>query len=323
MFIMKLMPIGYELNLHHLELFHVVAQERNVCRAARRLGVSQPAVSRQIHELEESLGLALLERLPRGVRPTEAGEALASHARTLFALRERASRDMEERRAGSAGRLSIATSRTIGSALLPELLARYRAAHPGPSLRVEITNTSGVEALLRDGSIELGLVEGRVSDEFESESFARDELVAVASPTLLSGKRPPRDLAGFCRFPLALREPESGTRALIDKRMRERGIEVDPAFVLDAAEAIRAFAEAGLAAAFLPRILVAPALARGTLREIELKDARLTREFRWVKRRGQPVGPATAAFLRQLQEHPSRPTASASSASDRRRSRRS
>lgn len=317
------MPLGYELNLHHLELFHAVAHERNVCRAARRLGISQPAVSRQIHELEESLGLALLERLPRGVRPTEAGEALAAHARDLLALRERIALDMEERREGSAGRLSLATSRTIGSALLPHLLARFRSIHPGPSLRVEITNTSGVESRLREGSIELGLVEGRVSDEFESESFARDELVAVASPALLSGARPPRDLAGFCRLPLALREPDSGTRALVDKRMRERGIEVEPAFVLDGTEAIRAFVEAGLAAAFLPRVLVASHLARGTMLEIELKDARLSREFRWVKRRGQPIGPSTTVFLQLLRERRVRPTAAASSASDPRRSRRS
>lgn len=300
------MPIGYDLNLHHLELFHVVAQEGNVCRASRRLGVSQPAVSRQIHELEESLGLPLFERLPRGVRPTEAGEALAAHARAIFAMRERASRDMEERRDGAAGRLSIAASRTIGSSLLPTLLERFRATHPGPSLRVEIANTRGVEARLREGAIELGLVEGRVSDEFESETFARDELVAVASPALLPATRRPRDLAGFCHLPLALREAGSGTRALVDRRMEERGIRVEPAFVLDGTDAIRAFAEAGLAAAFLPRVLVASQLARGTLVEVALKDVHLTRDFRWIRRRGQPLGPATSAFLSMVRERRSR-----------------
>lgn len=313
----------YVLNLHHLELFHAVVQERNVCRAARRLGVSQPAVSRQIRELEESLGLALLERLPRGVRLTEAGEALAAHARALSTLREHASRDMEERRTGSSGRLSVAASRTIGSALLPGLLERFRAAHPGPALRVEITNTLGVEARLREGAIELGLVEGRVSDEFESESFERDELVAVASPTLLRPSRKPHDLAGFCQLPLALREPGSGTRALVDRLMEERGVRVDPAFVLDGTNAIRAFVEAGIAAAFLPRILVETDLAHGTMVEVELEDAHLARDFRWIKRRGQPLGPATAAFLQLLRKPSGASTAAASSASGRRRSRRS
>lgn len=313
------MPYRYDLNLHHLELFHAVVADGNVCRAARRLGVSQPAVSRQIHELEESLGLELLERLPRGVRATEAGEALAAHAKAIFAMREHAARDMEERRDGLAGRLSIAASRTIGSALLPDLLARFRETHPGPSLRVEITNTKGVESRLREGIVELGLAEGRVSDEFESETFSRDELVAVASPALLPAGRHPRSLAGFCQLPLALREAGSGTRALIDHRMEQRGVHADPAFVLDGSDAIRAFVEAGLAASFLPRAVVASGLERGAMVEVPLRDARLTRDFRWVKRKGQPLGPATAAFLAIVRERRPPPSDGASSASIRRR----
>lgn len=302
MFIMLSMHFQHELNLHHLELFHAVALERNVCKAARRLGVSQPAVSRQIRELEESLGLALLERLPRGVRATDAGEALAAHARALFALRERARRDMEERRDGAAGRLSIGASRTVGTAVLPGLLARHCAAHPGHSLLVEISNTRGVETRLREGSIELGLVEGRVSEEFESSPFARDELVAVASPALLGRIRRPTRLAGFCRLPLALREPGSGTRALVDRVLRERGIETEPAFVLDGSDAIRAFVESGLAAAFLPAALAAAGIRSGSLVRIALRDARLEREFRWVRRRSQALGPAAATFLATLRK---------------------
>ncbi|HNY30379.1 MAG TPA: LysR family transcriptional regulator [Fibrobacteria bacterium] len=289
------------MNLHHLELFLAVVVDGNVSRAALRMGVSQPAVSRQIHELEESLGLPLLERLPRGIRPTEAGVALATHAKAIFSMRERAARDMEERRDGLAGRLSIAASRTIGSALLPDLLARFRTEQPGPTLHVEITNTRGVEARLREGTVELGLVEGSVSEEFESESFARDELVAVAAPTLLGSKKAPRDLRGFCQLPLALREAGSGTRSLVDQRMEQAGAKIEPAFVLDGSNAIRAFVEAGLAASFLPRIVVASSLERGTMVEIPLKDTLLEREFRWIKRRGQPLGPATSAFLAILE----------------------
>ena len=132
------MPFEYDLNLHHLELFHAVVQEGSVSAAAIRLGTSQPSVSRQIRELEERMGLELLERLPRGVRPTEAGEVLFAHARNLFAVRDQARQSLRDRVELSEGLVSVGASSTVGTYLLPSILSEFRTDHPGPRLRIEM-----------------------------------------------------------------------------------------------------------------------------------------------------------------------------------------
>lgn len=290
----------YGLNLHHLELFHIVVQEGGVTRAAERMGVSQPAVSKQIRELEDRAGMALLERLPRGIRPTEAGEALDAHAVELFAVRDRASQALRDRLDRKAGRLSVGASRTIGTYLLPGLLARFRGANAGVEIRVEIGNTAQVETLLREGRIELGLVEGETVEGLPHGRFGVDELVPVASPGLLGGGRPPKTIAGFCRHPVVLREVGSGSRNLVERVFARAGIQVRPLASLDSTEAVREFVLAGLGVSFLPRIAVASHLADGTLLEVGLSDAVLRRTFRWILWPGRPASPAVEAFLAVL-----------------------
>lgn len=291
-----MIDFSYTLNLHHLELFQAVVQEGNVSRAAFRLGISQPSVSSQLKELEDRLGLSLLERLPRGVRPTEAGEALSAHARDLFAVRDRAAQAMLERRNLSSGRLVVGASRTVGTQILPALLREFRDRHPRIALAAEIGNTHDVEEWIRENRVDIGLVEGEVAAEFSQGSFAEDELVPVISPMLLSGQKTPGTLKEFCRHPLVLREPGSGTRALVEEILKRAGIPCKAAFSFDTAEAVRAFAEAGFGAAFLPRALVADPVSKGTLLEARFQEKRLKRSFRWILHPDRPISPATRAF---------------------------
>ncbi|HET6250374.1 MAG TPA: LysR family transcriptional regulator, partial [Tepidisphaeraceae bacterium] len=101
------------MNLAHLAIFHAVAQENSVSRGADRLMISQPAVSKQLRTFERSLGAALFERTPRGVRLTEAGELLNVYARQIFAIEDSALKSLAELKGLSRGRLDIGTSTTI------------------------------------------------------------------------------------------------------------------------------------------------------------------------------------------------------------------
>ena len=108
------------MNRNHLALFQAVAQAGSISRGATSARVSQPAVSKQIAELEGALGVQLLERLPRGCRLTEAGRILADYAHRWRALERDAVRAIEEFRGLKRGRLAIGASLTIGGYLLPE-----------------------------------------------------------------------------------------------------------------------------------------------------------------------------------------------------------
>src|SRR6476620_6780504 len=106
------------MNLHHLTLFDAVASTGHISRAAERLRISQPAVSKQLRLLESSLGAPLFDRTPKGVRLTEAGRLLAGYARRLLALADEAEHAVAQLRGLRRGRLTIGASTTLGAYFL-------------------------------------------------------------------------------------------------------------------------------------------------------------------------------------------------------------
>ena len=151
---------SYAMNRNHLALFHAVAQAGGISGGAAAARVSQPAVSKQIAELEDALGVRLLERLPRGCRLTEAGKILADYAQRWRSLENDAARAIEEYRGLKRGRLAIGASLTIGGYLLPGVIAEFHRRFPEIELQMEMANTGHIQKALLAGTIELGLTEG-------------------------------------------------------------------------------------------------------------------------------------------------------------------
>ncbi len=171
------------MNFNHLAIFLAVAETGNLTRAAERLHISQPAVSKQLRELEKSLGMALFHRLSKGVRLTEGGEVLLDYARQIFALEHEAERALNELRHLERGHLSIGASTTIGVYLLPEICAQFRAAFPGIEVNLEIANTQEIQKRLLNNELDLGLTEGFItSPEIQAEILGEDEIIAIAAP---------------------------------------------------------------------------------------------------------------------------------------------
>src|SRR6516165_10566169 len=171
------------MNLNHLAIFHAVAQAGGMTLGAERLDISQPAVSKQVQELERALGVHLFDRIGRRVHLSQAGEILADYARRLFGLVHEAEKAMAEVRAVGRGRLVIGASTTIGSYLLPGVLSEFSRRHDKIELLVEIENTEQVHHRLARHELDIGLTEGFVEEEdLEAEVFYQDELVVIASP---------------------------------------------------------------------------------------------------------------------------------------------
>src|SRR5262249_37355403 len=160
------------MNLNHLAIFHAVAQTGSMTVGAERLDISQPAVSKQVRELESSLHVGLFDRVGRRIRLTQAGEILADYARRLFALAHEAEEAMAEVRAVRRGRLVIVASTTIGSYLLPAVVAEFWRRHPEVELLVHVENTERVQRRLADHELDVGLTEGFVEEEeLDAETF--------------------------------------------------------------------------------------------------------------------------------------------------------
>src|SRR5262245_66208098 len=123
------------MNLNHLAIFHAVAQAGSMTLGAERLDISQPAVSKQVRELESALGVHLFDRIGRRVHLSQAGEILADYARRLFALAHEAEEAMADVRAVGRGRLVIGASTTIGTYLRPGVVGEVCGTHPKCELR--------------------------------------------------------------------------------------------------------------------------------------------------------------------------------------------
>ena len=163
------------MNFTHLLAFFEVARAGSISAGAEHQHVNQTTVTRKIRELEDRLGLALLIgcRAVSGI--TDAGTVLFSYAEQIFSLADAAERELKELAGLSAGRLTVGASATLGVYCLPELVARFHAAHPQVEVDLVVANTERVEAGLREHVFALGFVKGPAEHHIRHIGDARSD----------------------------------------------------------------------------------------------------------------------------------------------------
>ena len=284
------------MNLNHLAIFHAVALTGGVGTGAARLHISQSAVSKQLADFENHLGAILFDRLPRGVRLTEAGRLLLGYANRIFSLETEAEEVLGDLHALRRGRVSIGASRTIGGYLLPAILAQFNRLHPDIELTLEVANTAAIQTMLIDGAIDVGFTEGLSrSEALEFSVMAEDELVLIAAP----GAQPAGSLAvsALHGLPLLMREPGSGTRAVMEQALATHGVVPRSAMTLASTEAIKRMVAAGMGYAFVSALAVSTEVQAGLLTIVPIKGLRIRRPLHRLELKGSWTSPAVTAFL--------------------------
>jgi len=291
------------MNLHHLRVFLAVAEAGGIGAGAARLHISQPAVTREIRELEASVGLALFDRQPRGVRLTEGGQRLLHYAQRIFALERTAEQDMRGFAGLSGGELRLGASATLGAYLLPPLIERFHARHPGLLIDLRVSNTRAVTEQLDEGRISLGFVEGPFQQgEYACRLFARDALLPVTGPDHPLAGRPGLKAADLTGHALYLREPGSGTRACVEQAYARHGLDLRARMSIGSTEALKRLVARGAGIAWLSERTVEAELASGRLVRLDLDDLRVERDLHVLWRAADTLSPAPAAFLQDLLE---------------------
>jgi DNA-binding transcriptional LysR family regulator len=291
------------MNLNHLAVFHAVAQAGSMTLGAERLDISQPAVSKQVQDLESALGVHLFDRIGRRIQLSQAGAILADYARRLFSLAREAEEAMADVRDVGRGRLLLGASTTIGTYLLPGVVAEFWRRYPGVELLVEIENTEQIHHRVAGNELDIGLTEGFVEqEELVAEVFHRDELVVIASPShRLAGKaRVP--LSALQQEPFIAREPGSGTRAVEERALAPAGLPGRVIMALGSTEAIKRVVAEGVGLAVVSWLAVQAECAAGTLGVLPVAGLRLERPLHLVRRKGRRDGPALQAFCGVLRE---------------------
>ncbi len=288
------------MNLHHLAVFHAVARSGRVSTASEQLHISQPAVSRQVRELEANLGLDLFERLPRGMRLTRGGELLAGYADRLFALEREAEAALADFATLRAGSLAVGASTTIGNYLMPRVLARLAREQPGMRVTLAVDNTEEIQGRLLDGELDVALTEGFADHPgLNTRVFHTDELVVVAAAGYLDADRH-HTLAELAVLPWIMREPGSGTRAVLERALADAGLAPIEAMALASTEAIKRTVAAGAGIAVVSALTVQQELARGELLRLDVEGFPRRRPLHRLLRRHQQPDPAVAALIGAL-----------------------
>jgi len=291
------------MNLHHLAIFHAIAETGSISAAAIRVRVSQPALSRELKDFEARLGVVLFERLPRGMRLTEPGKVLHAYSVRLFAVADSAQAAMRDFADARAGQLSMGASNTIGTYVLPRFVAQFRTLFPQVGISLFVGNTEQVAQGVADLRFTVGFVEGPVRVEgVVAEEFSRDELIpVVGAQHPLAGRRRanPSDINGL---PLLMRKPGSGTRELIGEMLQQLDVETGSIVEFGNTEALKQAAIHGGGIAWLPSISVARDLQDRSLVRLPVRALGLQRPLSILRREGAYQVPAVEAFLQKVRK---------------------
>lgn len=288
------------LNLGYLATFRLVIQRGSFSAAADLLGISQPAVSLQIRQLEQFLQTRLVERTGRGIKPTAAGQALLVHGERIQQAVDEAIRSVSEFSHDVSGTITLGTGATACIHLLPPLLQQLGRDYP--LLRVGVTtgNTLDIVRAIEENRLDMGLVTLPVSGRaLDVTPVMDEEFVFIASLDQQDGFQSLTPAALHAQ-PFIAFESGSGTRALIDGWFAAEGRILTPVMQLGSIEAIKRMVRAGLGYSIVPRMAVDLAADREGLCVLSLTPV-LQRQLAVVMRKDKILSKGIAGIIRILQ----------------------
>jgi DNA-binding transcriptional LysR family regulator len=279
-----------------LRVFRVVADTLNFRRAADELHLTQPAVTAQIKTLEESLGIALFDRIGRDINLTPAGRTLLQYVRQIEAITNEAVAALAPFGGQEGIELRIGASHTIGIYLLPKLLPRL--VGEWPKLRIHVLGGSTNEVLqaLTTHQISVGLIESPAfRPDLKTEVFGEDELALIVRPDHRWTKKPVLRAAELVQAPILLREEGSGMRRFVEEYLERNGVlrqQLQTPIDINSTEGIISAVEAGLGVGFAPCMALEKALQIGAVKTVQLDNGPIKRQLSIVLLNGpEPRGP--------------------------------
>lgn len=282
--------------LRQLRVFVAAARQLSFGRAAAELHLTPPAVSMQIKELEEQVGLPLFDRSSRQVTLTTAGEYLLVYAKRMLAVLKDAEDAVARLRGLEDGRLTIGMVSTA-KYYLPRLLALFRKEHPGIEVRLTVGNRSQLVTLMQQSEVDLAVM-GRPPEELatRAEPFAAHPLGIVAAPDhpLARADRVPATALNDC--PFIIREPGSGTRAAMEQYFERHGIAPPIAMEMASNETIKQAVMAGMGVSFLSLHTLGLELRDGLIATCPVEGTPVMRRWHVVNTLSKVLSPAAEAF---------------------------
>jgi LysR family cyn operon transcriptional activator len=285
--------------LRHIRYLLAVVEHRNFTRAAEALHVSQPTLSQQIRQLEETLGVQLLDRSGRIVRATDAGEAYLEYARRALRELEAGQRAIHDVRQLTRGTLRLAMTPSFTSYLVGPLIAAFNAGYPGITLQIIEMPLDRIEAALAADEVDLGIAFSHVrSSEITCQPLFVEKLSVVVGLDHPLARRPapanaPITAHELEQQALALLSADFATRTYVDAYLQQQGI--SPKIIIEAntINAIVEIVRRGGVATILPNAITRENQA---LQEIQMTPALPHRTVALLRRKDSYRSAASLAF---------------------------
>ncbi len=291
-----------------IKVFYVVAKELSFTKASRELFVSQPAVSKHIHELESSIGQALFLRKGKGLVLTEAGDTLLEGVRSIMKEYEQVDYKLGLLRNQFSGQLIVGASTTLAQYIMPKLIAGFVKEHQDVSIKLFNGNTAEVDRWLNEKKIGIGFVEGLAEESsLKYSKLWDDSIVLFARPENPIFKNKSVAIADLKAQEFIFREQGSGTNDIVFQRFKEFGIESKDLLnrvQMASSESIKRYVELTDSIGVMSIHAVKDELDHGQLRLIEVDQFSINRSLYMVHLHGELSG-LPELFMRFVVKHKS------------------
>jgi len=284
------------LTLRQIEVFNAVARFKNYTRAAETLHMSQPAVSMQIRQLEDNVGLPLFEQVGKTIHLTDAGRYMYDYGRSLSDLLAEAEEVFEAIKGVERGSLHISVA-TTASHFATRLLAEFNKQHTGITISLDITNRETLQKQLENNEPDL-VIMGQPPEgvDVEADAFMENPLVMIAPAGHALSEQRNIPLAAIENESFVVRERGSGTRVAIERFFARHKIQFNTGIEMTSNEAIKQAVEAGLGLGIVSIHTLELELETGRLQILDVLDFPIVRHWYIMQRKGKRLSPAAIEF---------------------------
>lgn len=286
-----------DFTLHQLQVFGKVAKLRSMTKAAEAMHMTQPAVSIQIKQLQESLDIALIEIVGKKLCLTQAGEELYRLYQNLDEELDIFNARISQLKGGLTGQLTISAASTA-KYFLPYLLGVFKQKYPAIDISLKVTNRDEVLRHLRLNEYDLAILTQVPENEpIEATPFLDNPFVMCAPPDHpLSGKSPVH-IKEVPAEAFVYREPGSGTRMVMEKYLQQNGIAVNPVMELGTNEAVKQAIMAGIGISLISRLSLTNELQLGKISILDIEGFPLESSWHTLHRKEKKLTPVTENFI--------------------------
>lgn len=290
------------MDFRQLETFVEIVNCKSFSKAAQKLYLTQPTVTSHIQNLENELGTFLLNRSGKTVTPTEAGELLYKYAIDIINMRNMAEFDLSAYKGKIQGHLEISSSSIPRHYVLPILLKHFTDKYPNVTFSLtDFDSKKAVESII-DGFTDFGIIGAKFhTPQLEYIDLIEDKLFAVVPNTAEYPweKYKELDISFLMDKRIILREKGSGTRELLENKLKEQGLDIESlnivAYIEDI-EAIKKFIELGIGISFISERAIKKEVDMGILKPYSIKGLDLSRKFYFVFHKKRKLSPLSLTF---------------------------